>query len=46
MKILVVGAQGMLGTDLVKVLSSTKTVVGTDIEDFDITRQEGTIEAV
>jgi dTDP-4-dehydrorhamnose reductase len=45
-KILVVGAQGMLGTDLVKVLSSTKTVVGTDIKDFDITRQEGTIEAV
>jgi dTDP-4-dehydrorhamnose reductase len=46
LKILVVGAQGMLGTDLVKVLSSTKTVVGTDIKDFDITRQEGTIEAV
>jgi dTDP-4-dehydrorhamnose reductase len=46
LKILVVGAKGMLGTDLVEVLGLTKEVVGTDIEDFDITRQEGTFRAI
>jgi len=36
----------MLGTDLIKVLSLNKEVVGTDIEDFDITRQEETLRAI
>lgn len=46
MKVLIVGAKGMLGTDLLKVLSSNKEVIGTDIEDFDITKQGETIENV
>jgi dTDP-4-dehydrorhamnose reductase len=46
LKVLVVGAKGMLGADLLKVLSPSKTVVGTDIEDFDITEKEGTMKAV
>lgn len=38
MKILVTGAKGMLGTDLVTALSPEHQVVGIDIEDCDITQ--------
>lgn len=37
MKILVTGARGMLGTDLVIRLSNEHQVVGVDVDDFDIT---------
>jgi len=36
-RILVLGARGMLGQDLVPLLSSTYEVIARDIEDFDIT---------
>ncbi|UCC66715.1 MAG: dTDP-4-dehydrorhamnose reductase [Deltaproteobacteria bacterium] len=41
-RILVLGAKGMLGHDLLKALGETYEVVGLDIEDLDITRQEAT----
>ncbi len=37
MKVLVLGAQGMLGRDLVPILSTAHEVVGRDLGDFDIT---------
>lgn len=46
MSILIVGAHGMLGSDLVASLDGTCQVTGTDIEDFDITRREETITAI
>jgi dTDP-4-dehydrorhamnose reductase len=41
MRILVTGAKGMLGRDLVKILSGRFDVAGIDIEEADITRVEG-----
>ena len=41
-KVLILGAQGMLGHDLVEVFSKKYNVTGLDIEDFDITRQGAT----
>ena len=49
MKVLVLGAQGMLGKDLVPILSLKNQVLGRDIDDFDITdgqRVEEEIKAV
>jgi len=49
MKILITGARGMLGTDLVKrftVHGSRFTVIGVDIDDFDITDEKGTIKEI
>jgi dTDP-4-dehydrorhamnose reductase len=41
MKIIVIGAKGMLGTDLVKLLNSTKhDVVAWDIDEIDITKKD------
>jgi dTDP-4-dehydrorhamnose reductase len=37
MKILVLGCEGMLGTDLVADLGGTYEVIGKDVDDFDIT---------
>jgi dTDP-4-dehydrorhamnose reductase len=41
-KVLIIGAQGMLGHDLRKVFAEGDDVVGLDIEDVDITRQGAT----
>ena len=46
MKVLIVGAQGMLGSDLMQSLSDTQQVVGTDIGDFDITDRKETSHAL
>ncbi len=46
MRVLVVGAKGMLGSDLMRSLSNTQQVIGTDVEDFDITSQKETLEAL
>lgn len=40
MRILVTGARGMLGRDLVPVLSERHLVDGVDVEDFDLTGQD------
>ena len=48
-RILVIGAKGMLGRDLVKVLQSppyTHEVVGWDIEEIDIREEHSTIEKI
>ncbi len=44
-KILVTGHRGMLGTDLMKVLSKRFSPVGLDLPEFDITKRESTIKA-
>lgn len=46
MRILVTGAKGMLGTDLVKKLSIKNDVKGVDVEDFDITDEAETIRGI
>ena len=46
MRILVTGAKGMLGTDLVKRLSIKNDVKGVDVEDFDITDEAETIRGI
>lgn len=46
MKVLILGAHGMLGSDLMQSLSGTQQVIGTDIENFDITNQKETIRAL
>ncbi len=46
MSILIVGAHGMLGSDLVTILGDAHQVQGTDIEDFDITDREETLKAI
>ena len=46
MRVLVVGAKGMLGSDLMRSLSDTQQVIGTDVEDFDITSQKETLKAL
>ena len=40
MKVLVLGAQGMLGKDLVPILSLKNQVQGRDVDDFDITDEK------
>ena len=42
MSILIVGAQGMLGSDLMETLNHTLQVIGVDIEECDITDQKET----
>ncbi len=46
MKILVIGAKGMLGRDLVETLSSSWEVTGWDLQELDITRGEETEERI
>jgi dTDP-4-dehydrorhamnose reductase len=46
MSILIVGAQGMLGSDLMISLGKTGRLTGTDIEDFDISDRKKTLKAV
>ena len=46
MKILIVGAKGMLGTDLMQILDDTQHVMGVDIEDCDITNQKETFRVL
>jgi len=46
MSILIVGAQGMLGSDLLEHLNDTYGVKGTDKEDFDITDRTETCKAI
>lgn len=46
LKVLIVGAQGMLGSDLMQSLSDTQQVVGTDIGDFDIADRKETSRAL
>lgn len=46
MKVMITGADGMLGQDLVKVLSLQHEVVSSDIETLDITHLEDTIKSI
>ncbi len=46
MAILIVGARGMLGSDLMANLGDADRLIGADIEDFDITDREQTLKAV
>lgn len=46
MTILIVGARGMLGSDLMANLGDADRLIGADIEDFDITDREQTLKAV
>ena len=46
MKILVTGAHGMLGRDLLPLLSAKHVVLGKDIQDFDITDQKRVREEI
>jgi len=45
-KVLVTGAKGMLGLDLTDALSRRYEVYGRDIDDFDITREKETMDAI
>jgi len=46
MKILITGVKGMLGSDLMKVLSRNYQAVGIDIEDGDITKKDEIIKVI
>ena len=46
MSILIVGAQGMLGSDLMKILNHTRQVSGVDINECDITDQKATLNII
>jgi len=46
LKVLIVGAHGMLGSELIQSLGTTQQVVGIDREDFDITHQKETLSAL
>lgn len=46
MSILIVGARGMLGSDLMETLNHTRQVLGVDIEECDITDQKETRDAL
>ena len=46
MKVLVVGAGRMLGSDLMEILSRGRRVIGADVEDFDVTDGRATESAV
>jgi dTDP-4-dehydrorhamnose reductase len=45
-KVLILGAQGMLGHDLLEVFSKEYDVTGLDIDDLDITRQGSTRKTI
>lgn len=45
-RVLITGAKGMLGLDLIDVFRKFYDVYGRDIDDFDITRDEETIDAI
>ena len=45
-RVLILGAQGMLGHDLLEVFSNNYEVTGLDIEDLDITRQGATRKTI
>ncbi len=45
-RVLVTGANGMLGRDLTEALSRRYEVYGRDIDDFDITREKETMDAM
>jgi dTDP-4-dehydrorhamnose reductase len=45
-RVLVVGAKGMLGRDLVEILSPSGEVTGWDLQELDITRAEETREKI
>jgi dTDP-4-dehydrorhamnose reductase len=45
-RVLVTGAKGMLGLDLTDALSRRYEVYGRDIDDFDITREKETMDAI
>lgn len=45
-RVLVTGAQGMLGLDLTEALSGRYEACGRDIDDFDITREKETMDAM
>jgi dTDP-4-dehydrorhamnose reductase len=47
-KLLIIGARGMLGTELMKVFSEDRNyqVISTDLEDFDITSREQVFENI
>jgi dTDP-4-dehydrorhamnose reductase len=44
--ILIVGAQGMLGSDLMETINHSRQVVGVDIEECDITDQQATRDTI
>jgi dTDP-4-dehydrorhamnose reductase len=44
--ILIVGAQGMLGFDLMKIINHTQQVTGVDIKECDITDQKATLNTL
>ena len=46
MSILIVGAQGMLGSDLMEILNHTRQVAGVDINECDITDQKATLNTL
>jgi len=46
LKVLIVGAKGMLGSDLTRSLNHSIQIIGTDKEDFDITNQRETLRAL
>jgi dTDP-4-dehydrorhamnose reductase len=46
LRILVTGSKGMLGHDLVRVLSTQHQVIATDIDDLDITNLDQTIDSI
>ena len=46
MRVLVLGAQGMLGRDLVEILPPSYEVIGWDLQDLDVTRAEQTNEKI
>jgi dTDP-4-dehydrorhamnose reductase len=45
-RVLVIGAAGMLGSELVQSLRGSADVMGTDIDDFDITDRDATLRAL
>ena len=46
MSVLIVGAQGMLGSDLIKIFNHTQKVTGVDINECDITDQKETLNTL
>ncbi|MHC4471855.1 MAG: dTDP-4-dehydrorhamnose reductase [Planctomycetota bacterium] len=46
MKVLVTGAAGLLGSEVVRVFSERHAVTGVDLDDFDITDLDATVAAV
>jgi dTDP-4-dehydrorhamnose reductase len=45
-RVLVTGVKGMLGLDLMEALSGRYEACGRDIDDFDITREKETMDAI